>query len=200
MKNYNRRRVAVGGYLKMKRLNYILYIKLQQISYRNPDESHRYINWELVNKTELCKELKTQPKYLYSRLKKLEEYTELINITRDEDGNIKFIKLLNESDYYVLLDLDTQMFNRMMLFTKDICWRVYLCHRAESARIKQKYGKDEYYITQEEIADRIGYSKTNRLIIQECNEFLMKEMSLITYSREKIPGTIKTVNKYKVLK
>ena len=197
---YNQRRIATGEYLKMKKLNYILYIKLQQISCWNQLENHRYIDWRVINKTELCKDLKTQPKYLYSRLKQLEQYKELIEVVRDKEGNIKWIKLFNESDYCVFLNLDLDMFKRMMRFTKDICWRVYLCHKAEYNRVKYKYGKDYYYLTLEEIAERSGYSKTNLGIIQECNEFLMKDMKLITYTKEVISGTRRVTNKYKVLK
>ena len=52
--SYNNRRMPTGEYLKMKKVNYIIYAKLQQISLRNPEEQHRYVPVSLINKTLFC--------------------------------------------------------------------------------------------------------------------------------------------------
>lgn len=195
-KEGNLRILATGDTLKIKKVNYILYVKLQQSSYWNKQDKHRYINWEMINKSEFCRELNIQRRYLNPRLVELEK-AGLIKIwwENKDSGFIKYIYLLSNFDYYVLVDLNLDFFKRMLKFTKDICWRVYLCHLAERNRVKNKYNKDTYFITCEEIAERVGYSKTNRMIIQECNEFL-KDIGCITYDKVKIEGTRKVANRY----
>lgn len=195
----NLRIFGAGETLKLRKVNYILYARLQQISYRNPEESHRYINWVMLNKTEFCKSMKLPRKYLNPRLKELEK-ANLINIVweNEEQGHINYIVLNSEFDYYALIDLDLKFFRLMLEFTTDICWRVYICHLCESRRVRDKFGKREYYITREEIAERIGYSKDNLEKITRCNQFL-KDIGRIDYSLDKTECT-KGANRYKVLK
>lgn len=182
----------------MKKVNYILYAKLQQISYRKQDEQHRYVPEELVNKTQISKEIKSKPATIRKHLKELEE-AELIKYIKSGDSG--YYKLLVVDDYYCLVDLDLNFFKLMLKFTTDVLWRVYLVHKGESRRIKDKFGKDTYYITRDEIARRIGYSETNLQKITDANEFL-REINRIDYETKFIHenGATKEVNEYRVLK
>lgn len=182
----------------MKKVNYILYAKLQQISYRKQDEQHRYVPEELVNKTRISKEIKSKPATIRKHLKELEE-AELIKYIKSGDSG--YYKLLVVDDYYCLVDLDLNFFKLMLKFTTDVLWRVYLVHKGESRRIKDKFGKDTYYITRDEIARRIGYSETNLQKITDANEFL-REINRIDYETKFIHenGATKEVNEYRVLK
>lgn len=195
---YNKRHMPGGKYLKMRKINYILYAKLQQLSNRNEGEQHRYVNVKSINKTQIAKEIKSKPATIRKQLKELEE---LGLIKYVDSGEKQYYKLLISEDYYCLVDLDLKFFKLMLKFTTDVLWRVYLVHKSEAARVKRKYGKDEYYITRHEIAQRIGYSTNNLQIITDANEFL-REINCITYTKEWIHenGSTKEVNKYKVLK
>lgn len=198
MDKYNKRHMPGGKYLKMRKINYILYAKLQQMSFRNENEQHRYVPEEIINKTHLSKEIKSKPATIRKHLKELEEQN-LIKYVKTEDKS--YYKLLVVDDYYELVDLDLKFFKLMLKFTTDVLWRVYLVHKGESRRVKYKYDKDEYYITRDEIAERIGYSKKHLMKITEANEFL-KEIGCISYVKEHKyeNGSTKEVNKYKVLK
>lgn len=196
--SYNNRRMPTGEYLKMKKVNYIIYAKLQQISLRNPEEQHRYVPVSLINKTQLAKEIKSKPNTIRLKLQQLEKVG-LIKLVKCESGD--YYKLLNDSDYYELIDLDLKFFKLMLKFTSDLVWRVYLVHKGESRRVKERYGKDTYFVTRDEIARRVGYSVTNLQTITDVNEFL-KEINCIEYHSKYIHenGSTKEVNEYKVLK
>ena len=60
-RDYNQRHMPGGKYLKMRKINYLLYAKLQKISYRNQDEQHRYVPEEIINKTQIAKEIHSKP-------------------------------------------------------------------------------------------------------------------------------------------
>lgn len=198
-RDYNQRHMPGGKYLKMRKINYLLYAKLQKISYRNQDEQHRYVPEEIINKTQIAKEIHSKPATIRKHLKQLEEEGLIKYVKSDDKG---YYKLLVVDDYYCLVDIDLCLFKRMVKFTTDVVWRIYLVHKGEATRVKYKYGKDEYYISRDEIARRIGYSEKKLQLISEVNQFLSEDMNLISIEKEYTHenGTTKQVNKYRVLK
>lgn len=192
MTTTNLRRIPTGDLLKSKKTSFILYIKLQQMSFRNPNgiENYRYIPVSLINNTSLSKELKLSRPTIISRFRDLEE---LGLISYKEIDGQRYLILPNEGDFYVLVDIE--LIKLLLANCKEHFVKIYLLHKAYSTN----YG--EYYLTLEQIAEQIGLSKTHLQKIIDANKLLQKLGILQIIKEHKYEnGQTRDKNKYKVLK
>ena len=192
----NLRRIPTGEYLKDKKNAFLLYIKLQQISLRNPHETHRYIPYSKLNKKEIAKELKTNQLRLNERLKQLIENNMMLF---KETETMDYYILSDDHDYYVTINLE------ILKILIDCCQehvvRLYLKHKEYHNTYVKTNKQKNYYIPLETLAEECGLSKTNVKRITSANR-LLEEMGILHIEKDMIKdnGKYKTINKYRILK
>lgn len=164
------RRIPMGEFLKLKKQSFLLYAELQQISYWNDQEDHRYLRYYELDKTNTAKKLGMSRPTLDSKLKLLEECN-MINITTSSDDT-KYIILPNIGDYYVLVDFSIKFMKALMAEKNELLLRVMLFHKSYSEYIKRSSGDKTYSVTLDYIADCVGWSKTHLQNIINTNSIL----------------------------
>lgn len=189
----NLRRIPTGEVLKSKEVSFKLYLKLQHISKKNFKDNlnkHRYVPFNLVNKTYLAKELEMSRQTIITKFKGLEKSKLIKSIYTL--GNDYYI-LPDKKKYYVLLDIDC--IQLLLSNCDEYCIRIFLLHKSYT----NKYG--EYYLTLEQIAEQVGLSKTHLQKIIDSNSRL-ENLGVLQIDRRTRHenGQPRQNNRYKLLK
>lgn len=169
-KSNNIRRIPVGEFLKLRKISFLVYMYLQQISYWNSEqqEDHRYIPVESCNKSKTARETglsrPTVIKVMDELLKEgLVEYKKV-------NDNYYYI-LPNIGDYYVLCGFTIGQLRAMFNHLSEPLIRVILFHKSFAIYAKRK-GEEEYHVPISYILESIGYSTKSKQVVIECNEVL----------------------------
>lgn len=189
----NLRRIPTGEVLESKEISFKLYIKLQHISKRNPEDTvneHRFVPCNLFNKSNLAKELKVTRQTIIKKFKGLEKCKLIKNITTHAS---EYLILPNKGEHYVLLN--DECIELLLGSCDEYCIRIFLLHKAYT----NKYGK--HYLTLTKIAKEVGLSKTHLQKIIDANRILQSlGMLEINKEWEYKNGKTKENNCYKTLK
>lgn len=182
LKTNGLRRVPVGNFLKLKKISFILYVYLQQISYWDKDsnEEHRYIPFTKINKTKITKELSMGRKTLNDNLQYLIDVG-LLNIETAKDG-CKYYILPNVGDYYVLCDFTIQGLKTLFMHLSEPLLRVFLFHKSYSIYARKNNMK-EYSVPITKILECIGYSQNNKKLVIDCN-MALQEVGVLDIRKE----------------
>lgn len=165
-----RRRIPIGKFLKLKKINFLVYTYLQQISHWNStlQENHRYIPFSEINKSKLARELDMSWNTVTKALSNLMKEG-LLEIKKTSSAT--YYILPNVGDYYVLYDYTIRELRAMFKHFSDALIRTLLFHKSYSITAK-KNGQQEYSVPLPVILETIGYSPTSKDTIIDCNEAL----------------------------
>lgn len=171
--NEGLRRIPVGEFLKLKKDSFLLYMALQQMSYREQGEKERYVLEKSLNFSALRRI--TGIKHGATMKQKFEQLQidGFITKTVDNQGVTRYILPL-VSDYYVLIDMKIRCIKAVMELCDENLVRVMLFHKSYSESMKRK-GQKEYSVTRKVICEAIGLSSKaskNLDIITKCNDAL----------------------------
>ena len=170
--NEGLRRIPVGEFLKLKKDSFLLYMALQQMSYREQGEKERYVLEKSLNFSALRRI--TGIKHGTTMKQKFEQL-QIDGFVRkgEQYGEVcYFLPLV--SDYYVLIDMKIREIKAILDLCDESLVRVMLFHKSYSETMKRK-GQKEYSVTLEYIADCIGLSSKSRNNIEKiikCNDAL----------------------------
>lgn len=166
----NLRYVPVGEFLKLKKDSFLLYCVLQQDSYRNPYEQHRFFYQEDINYAYLRR--KTGIKDLRTIKNKFEQLLVDGFIVKKVGKDEKvFYVLPCVSDYYVLVNFKIREIKAIMKLCDENLLRVYLFHKSYSLSYKNR----EYRVTRDYICRCIGLSdksSNNLRLVTDCHDAL----------------------------
>lgn len=166
----NLRYVPVGEFLKLKKDSFLLYCVLQQDSYRNPHEKHRFfyeedINYAYLRRKTGIRDLRT----IKNKFNQL-QVDKFIVKKIGQDGKVFYI-LPCVSDYYVLVNFKIREIKAIMKLCDENLLRVYLFHKSYSL----SYPNKEYRVTRDYICRCIGLSdkcSNNLHLITDCHDAL----------------------------